>query len=517
MSDSTPRLRIPELVSMQEANCATWNEALVQLDAFVDLYLLGQYVNAPPASPADGDAYLLGGAPTGAWSGYAYKIASCIDGAWRFYTPFNGLRAYVATSGAFIVYVNGTWTDWNSLISANETSIASAATCDLGAASLFVQITGNTTITSFGTGTNRLRFVRFAQALTLTHNATSLILLGGASRTTAAGDVAIYASDGSGNWRERSYFLAASAPGGGGGTGSLTSGHIFVGNASNVAADVAMSGDATIANTGAVTVAKIDGVAVTIDTDTTLAANSDAKLATQKAVKAYADALIAANDAMVFKSSTDCSSNPNYPAADRGHTYRVSVAGKIDGASGVNVEAGDLFLCLTDGTAAGNQATVGSAWTIAQTNIDGAVIGPASATSGNVATFNGTSGKLLQDGGKALPSGVVVGTSDTQTLSNKTFSGATNFPSGQWTSGGRLGIGVTAPNYNIQLDGPAGATAIQITCGTTTGTSSASGFTFGYDGYDSNLGLTCWNYAAGGFRIGTNNAIGIEITGANRH
>ena len=216
MSDeTTPRIKLPQLVSMQEMNLVTWNEALMQIDAFVDLYLLGQYVNTPPANPADGDAYLIGGAPTGAWSGYAYKIASCIDGAWRFYTPFNGLRAYVATTGAFIVYLNGTWTDWNSLISANEVSIASAATCDLGAAgSLFVQITGTTAITSFGSGANKLRFVRFAQALTLTHNTTSLILLGGASRSTAAGDVAIYASDASGNWRERSYFTAAGTLGG---------------------------------------------------------------------------------------------------------------------------------------------------------------------------------------------------------------------------------------------------------------------------------------------------------------
>lgn len=42
--------------------------------------------------------------------------------------------------------------------------------------------------------------------------------------------------------------------GGGGGSGSaLTNGHIFVGDASNAAADVAMSGQATIANTGVVT------------------------------------------------------------------------------------------------------------------------------------------------------------------------------------------------------------------------------------------------------------------------
>ena len=214
MSDETPRLKLAQLVSMQEMNDVTWNEALAQLDALVDLCLLGQYVNAPPANPQDGDAYLVGAAPTGAWSGYAYKIASCLDGAWRFYTPFNGLRAYVTATGALIAYLGGQWVDWNSLISANEVSIASASACDLGAAgSLFVQITGTTAITSFGTAANRLRFVRFAGALTLTHNAASLILLGGASRTTAAGDVGIYASDASGNWRERSYFRSATNAG----------------------------------------------------------------------------------------------------------------------------------------------------------------------------------------------------------------------------------------------------------------------------------------------------------------
>lgn len=139
-----------------------------------------------------------------------------------------------------------------------------------------------------------------------------------------------------------------------------------------------------------------------VDTDTTLAANSDARLASQKAVKAYADALIAANDAMVFKGATDCSANPNYPAADRGHTYRVSVAGKIGGASGVVVEVGDMFICNTDATSTGNQATVGANWNLIQTNIDGAVTGPASATSGNLPTFNGTSGKVIQDSGVAV-------------------------------------------------------------------------------------------------------------------
>lgn len=214
MSDDTARLHLAQLLSLQELNAVTWNEALASLDAMVDLYLLGQFVNTPPASPQDGDVYLIGGAPTGAWSGYPYKLAAALDGGWRIHMPFNGLRAYVAPTAAFLLYLNGVWSDCSALISANEISIASAATCDLGAANaLFVQVTGTTTITSFGSGTSKLRYVRFAQNLTLTHNATSLILLGGASRITAAGDLGVYASDGSGNWRERQYWRAATNPG----------------------------------------------------------------------------------------------------------------------------------------------------------------------------------------------------------------------------------------------------------------------------------------------------------------
>lgn len=135
-----------------------------------------------------------------------------------------------------------------------------------------------------------------------------------------------------------------------------------------------------------------------IDNDATGASASASKFWTSLAAKTYVDQILAAQDAMVFKGAVDCAANPNYPAADRGHTYRVSVAGKIGGASGVNVEAGDLVMCVTDSTAAGNQATVGANWVVSQTNIDGGVIGPASATDGSLARYDGASGKLLKNG-----------------------------------------------------------------------------------------------------------------------
>ena len=150
---------------------------------------------------------------------------------------------------------------------------------------------------------------------------------------------------------------------------------------------------------GLYTLANLGGEAVANkSTDVTLGGGtpSSTLYPTQAAVKSYADQLIAAQDAMVFKGVISCSGNPNYPAADRGHTYRVSVAGKIGGASGVNVEVGDLLICLTDGTVAGDQATVGTAWTIIQGNIDGAVIGPASVTDGQAVLFDQTTGKLIK-------------------------------------------------------------------------------------------------------------------------
>lgn len=101
--------------------------------------------------------------------------------------------------------------------------------------------------------------------------------------------------------------------------------------------------------------------------------SADPTLALQAATKQYVDQIVASQDAMVFKGVVDCSANPNYPAADRGWTYRVSVAGRIGGGSGLVVEAGDILLCLTDATASGTQAAVGANWSVIQTNIDGAV------------------------------------------------------------------------------------------------------------------------------------------------
>lgn len=69
-------------------------------------------------------------------------------------------------------------------------------------------------------------------------------------------------------------------------------------------------------------------------------------------------------DMSIHKGLKDCSTNPDYPAGNQGEYYDVSVAGKIGGASGSAVNAGDVIICNVDDTDSGDQAAVGSAWTI---------------------------------------------------------------------------------------------------------------------------------------------------------
>lgn len=150
------------------------------------------------------------------------------------------------------------------------------------------------------------------------------------------------------------------------------------------------------------------------------------------ATKQYVDGIVAAVDAYVNKGVIDCSANPNYPAADSGWTYRVSVAGKIGGASGINVEAGDLLMCNVDSTASGNQATVGANWSIVQANVAFTAAGiamaiAASATAQTALLDAGTSSVkgILQ---LATASEVKTGTDTAKAVTAAGIAGAQIFP-----------------------------------------------------------------------------------------
>ena len=91
--------------------------------------------------------------------------------------------------------------------------VASATVLTLGIQGNYFDVTGTTTITSIGTLAVGTRVtLHFDAALTLTHDGSNIILPGGASITTAAGDEATFIEYATGQWRCTSYTKASGLP-----------------------------------------------------------------------------------------------------------------------------------------------------------------------------------------------------------------------------------------------------------------------------------------------------------------
>lgn len=155
----------------------------------------------------------------------------------------------------------------------------------------------------------------------------------------------------------------------------------------------------------------IDTYSETNDATKGLAATPKAVYQAYTDAKTYADGLLAANDAMIFKgtigNSTSGATVTALPTAkySAGWTYRVVTAGTYAGQA---CEIGDLIIAVKDGPASGT-SVVNADWTVAQTNIDGAVTASAALTANTLilgngnktvkSLANGTNGQILQFNG----------------------------------------------------------------------------------------------------------------------
>ena len=107
----TVNLTLPFIEAAQAQKHVTHNEALRILDTLVQLAVLDRDLNAPPASPGEGERWIVQAspAPSGAWAGHGDQIAAWQDGGWQFSAPKTGWLAYVVDEGMLLAWDGNSW------------------------------------------------------------------------------------------------------------------------------------------------------------------------------------------------------------------------------------------------------------------------------------------------------------------------------------------------------------------------------------------------------------------------
>jgi len=103
MTELTAHLGLPLIAAAQAQKHVTHNEAIVALDAIVQLSVKDSTHTAPPAA-AEGDRYKVASGATGAWAGWDLNIALYTNGAWTKLVPQKGWLCFDEASGALTVW-----------------------------------------------------------------------------------------------------------------------------------------------------------------------------------------------------------------------------------------------------------------------------------------------------------------------------------------------------------------------------------------------------------------------------
>lgn len=125
-TDHSTNLMLPYLQPAQAQKHVTLNQALLRLDALVQANVASRTLAAEPASPTDGDLYILPAGKSGdAWSGMETgAFAYWRDGLWEEIVPREGWSAFIRDE-ATPVYFDGA--NWIRAIAADARERLSAA------------------------------------------------------------------------------------------------------------------------------------------------------------------------------------------------------------------------------------------------------------------------------------------------------------------------------------------------------------------------------------------------------
>lgn len=149
----TPRLGAPELTSGQAVPETTVNEQARYAEQGAGAFIVkDKDLAAPPGAPAQGDAYIVAAAPTGAWTGWAGRIAFYMGTAWLSIVPIEGTEAYAQDENAKYRYSGAAWT--------------AISTGTGGVQSVPVLASAMTPRTTAGAGTSTSQSTTYARMLT---------------------------------------------------------------------------------------------------------------------------------------------------------------------------------------------------------------------------------------------------------------------------------------------------------------------------------------------------------------
>jgi len=103
---TSPRFGLPLLFAGQSQKEFYVNQAHLLADALLHPTANG-VANQPPANPNDGQSWIVGSAPSGAWSNRADHLATWSGGTWLFVAPRQGMRVFDSAAAQDVRYNNG--------------------------------------------------------------------------------------------------------------------------------------------------------------------------------------------------------------------------------------------------------------------------------------------------------------------------------------------------------------------------------------------------------------------------
>jgi hypothetical protein len=135
---TSPNIGLPFLAAQQLQPEITHNEAILLLQ-LMQVGVISSGSNTAPGSPTDGDSYIVGSSPTGAWGGRANTLAIYYNGSWRFVPDRNssgtvialgtiheGLMVWNRALNAMMVWSGTAWETKYFLVAAQQAAIADA-------------------------------------------------------------------------------------------------------------------------------------------------------------------------------------------------------------------------------------------------------------------------------------------------------------------------------------------------------------------------------------------------------